>query len=246
MRAAQQADERAAYQRRARAEEFLLAEVGGPKATLDGWVKAGVGDADIDPRGSGQVCDGAESLDVLVVQRDRDGRLLTPDWIGPGAGQQIPLEQEVPGELARTIAACTLRLPLAMSQMNPVGDAVIAPTGGQSLHQLRSDTAAGRPAGPRARHSPRRQAAARPRRVPPGLRPAARPPTPTAPVIDAARTIPAALVDQSVKQQRDHEEPPIALRVDRRGGNAVAGDGHLLVRLATRLTAPARIPVPNT
>jgi hypothetical protein len=119
--ARQQRDE----QRRERAATFLITEVGKPTARLDGWVLAGVGDPDETPRGGGQVRDGAENLEVLVVQRDRDGGLLTPDWIGGGAGVQIPLDDEIPGDLARTIAVCALRLPLAMSQMNPAGDGVI-------------------------------------------------------------------------------------------------------------------------
>ncbi len=126
MRRARQAEEDSDYRRRGKAGEYLLAEIGGLTATLDAWVKAGVGDADADPRAGGRVRDGAESIEVLVVQQDRDGGLLTPEWIDSDGGQQIPLDDQVPGALARTIAACSLRLPLAMSQMNPVGDGVIA------------------------------------------------------------------------------------------------------------------------
>lgn len=126
IRIAQHTEEQSAYRRREEAGKYLVDVIGGPAATLDGWIKAGVGDADADPRGGGQVRDGAESLEVLVVQRDHDGGLLTPDWIGPGAGQQIPLDQEIPAPLARTVAACALRLPFAMSQMNLIGDGVIA------------------------------------------------------------------------------------------------------------------------
>ncbi|WP_214364578.1 CRISPR-associated helicase Cas3' [Pseudonocardia sp. H11422] len=128
MRAAQQTHELEIVRRRAKAAEFLLGEVGRPKATLDAWVRAGVGDTDADtedPRRTGQVRDGAESVEVLVVQRDRDGGILTPDWIPKDAGVQIPLDEQVPGDLARTIAACALRLPVGMSQLNPVGDGVI-------------------------------------------------------------------------------------------------------------------------
>jgi CRISPR-associated endonuclease/helicase Cas3 len=117
----QQSDER----RRSDALAFLLAEIKNPAASLDGWVRAGVGDPDETPRGGGQVRDGAENLEVLVVQQDRHGGLLTPDWIDRGAGVQIPLDDEIPGDLARTIAACALRLPLVMSQMDKVGNAVI-------------------------------------------------------------------------------------------------------------------------
>jgi CRISPR-associated endonuclease/helicase Cas3 len=128
LREAEDVDRRRSDERRERAGSFLVGEVGGPRANLDGWVRAGVGDADADqedPRRVGQVRDGAESVEVLVVQRDRDGGLLTPDWIAKDAAVQIPLDHEVPGHLARTIAACALRLPIGMSQLNPVGDGVI-------------------------------------------------------------------------------------------------------------------------
>ena len=65
---------------------------------------ANVGEVnDDDPRGMAQVRDGAESLEVLVVQSDTDGGLRTPDWI-TGGGQQIPLLGEVSWSLARTIS----------------------------------------------------------------------------------------------------------------------------------------------
>jgi len=126
MKAAESAHGLSTVKRRARAEDFLLGEIGSPTATLNGWVRAGVGDADKDPRGLAQVRDGAETIEVLVVQRDRDGGLLTPDWIHTGGGQQIPLDAQVPAGLARTIASCALRLPLAMSHEGVASDVITA------------------------------------------------------------------------------------------------------------------------
>jgi CRISPR-associated endonuclease/helicase Cas3 len=126
---AAEVDRRRSDERRSRAAEFLLGDVGGARATLDGWIRAGVGDAESDkedPRRQGQVRDGAESVEVIVVQRDQDEGLLTPDWITENAGIQIPLHGELSGALSRAIAACALRLPIGMSQLNPVGDGVIA------------------------------------------------------------------------------------------------------------------------
>lgn len=113
--------------RQDRAGEFLLGTAGGPDETLDDWLRAGVGDAedDRDTRFTGQVRDGAETLEVLVVQADRDGGLLVPSWV-PDGGTQIPLHERMPGWLARRIAACALRLPVGMSQLNAVGDGVLA------------------------------------------------------------------------------------------------------------------------
>ena len=111
-----------AHKRRMTAGEFLLGEAGGT-GDLTGWLRAGVGDADDTPRGLAQVRDGEENLEVIVVQRDTDGGLLVPDWI-PGGGAQLPLDQPVPYPLARTVATCTLRLPLAFSHGGVI-DAVI-------------------------------------------------------------------------------------------------------------------------
>jgi CRISPR-associated helicase Cas3/CRISPR-associated endonuclease Cas3-HD len=101
--------------RRADAAATFLLGTTASASTLVGWLRANVGDTEDSPQGLAQVRDGEESLEVLVVQRDADGGLLVPDWIGRNAGTQIPLDQEIPGWLARTIAACTLRLPPALS-----------------------------------------------------------------------------------------------------------------------------------
>ncbi|GAA5119025.1 CRISPR-associated helicase Cas3' [Pseudonocardia adelaidensis] len=125
MRHAEALHTRDVERRRSRAADFLLGEVGRDRDTLDGWIRAGVGDPQDEPRqGSGQVRDGDESIEVLVVQRDRDNGILTPDWV-PGGGVQIPRDSPVDNATARTIAACALRLPPAMSRMDPVGDGVI-------------------------------------------------------------------------------------------------------------------------
>lgn len=120
--AAAQAQQDAA-RRAGNAEVFLLGSAADP-GSLVGWLQAGVGDAD-GPRGTTQVRDGTESIEVLVVQRDDDGGLLTPDWITTGASRQIPLDDQVPYWLAKIIAGCSLRLPMALSQPG-VADAVIA------------------------------------------------------------------------------------------------------------------------
>lgn len=117
----------AAAQRVDRAGSFLLAEAGDTDTTLDGWLSKGVGDAesDGDTRFTGQVRDGAESLEVVVVQSDRDGGLIVPSWV-PGGGTQIPLHERIPGDLARRIAGCALRLPIGMCRLDAIGDGVVA------------------------------------------------------------------------------------------------------------------------
>src|SRR2546428_6571568 len=85
------------------ASTFLLDPVRTSRQSLIGWVHAGVGDADDDHRGAAQVRDGEESLEVLVVQRDSDGGLMTPEWIERGGGEPVPLDSAVEPKQARVI-----------------------------------------------------------------------------------------------------------------------------------------------
>jgi CRISPR-associated endonuclease/helicase Cas3 len=126
LRAARADARRAERARVERAKNFLLGEVGPAGGNLIGWVTAGVGEPDNDHQGLAQVRDGEESLEVLVVQRDRDGGLLTPDWIERGGGQQIPPDMAMPHGLAAVIASCSLRLPLALSHPGVIDDTIAA------------------------------------------------------------------------------------------------------------------------
>ena len=115
----------AAARRNDAADTFRLGPVPDRPATLVEWTRAGVGDADDDPRGRAQVRDGDESLEVVVVCRDADGGLTTPDWIPRGAGLPISVDFEPDPDTARVIAACTLRLPPALSHPGVI-DRVVA------------------------------------------------------------------------------------------------------------------------
>jgi hypothetical protein len=121
---AAQAAETSARKRTEAARTFLLGDAVTAPATLVNWVQAGIGEPDDDHRGAAQVRDGEESLEVLVVQQDRDGGLHTPDWIADNAGVPIPLDSAIGARQARTIAACGLRLPLALCHPGVI-DAVI-------------------------------------------------------------------------------------------------------------------------
>lgn len=113
-----------AAQQSEKAQAYLLGQAT-VSGSLVGWLSAGVGDADDTVRGAAQVRDGDESLEVLVVQADADGGLLVPAWID-GGGQQIPLDSAVPVAQARTLAACTLRLPFALSHGGVIVDVIAA------------------------------------------------------------------------------------------------------------------------
>ena len=99
-----------------RAQAFQINDVGRPGRALIGWVDAGVGDADDTRAGRAQVRDTRESLEVLVVQRLADGTIRTLPWLPDGRGaRELPTDTAPPWDLARTVAACGLRLPFQFS-----------------------------------------------------------------------------------------------------------------------------------
>lgn len=123
--AAQEADRERSEQRRSAAQHFILSPPNRNR-TMIGWVRAGVGDVDDNAAGAAQVRDGEESLEVVVMQSDGAGGFITADWIERNKGQQIPTFGPLPSDLARTLAACTLRLPLALCHPGVVDDVIAA------------------------------------------------------------------------------------------------------------------------
>lgn len=101
---------------REKARDFQISEVGRPGRALIGWVDAGVGDTDDTRAGRAQVRDTRESLEVLVVQRLSDGTIRTLPWLDEGRGaREVPTEMAPSWDVARTVAACGLRLPFQFS-----------------------------------------------------------------------------------------------------------------------------------
>jgi CRISPR-associated endonuclease/helicase Cas3 len=97
------------------AQTFRLGGVGAVGEAIVGWLDAGVGDVDDSGAGRAQVRDtAAESVEVVVVLRRADGALITVPWLANGGGVDIPTELEPPPWLARTIASCTLGLPIQL------------------------------------------------------------------------------------------------------------------------------------
>lgn len=99
-----------------KARDFQLNDVGRAGRALVGWIDAGVGDADDTRAGRAQVRDTRESLEVLVVQRLADGTIRTLPWLDEGrGGREVPTDAAPPWDVARTVAACGLRLPFEFS-----------------------------------------------------------------------------------------------------------------------------------
>ena len=123
MTAAKQRHDTDQQQKEHKAGTFRLAPAGPAGQPIVGWLDAGVGDVDDDPRleGRRQVRDtAAESVEVLVLVRQADGRLVTPPWLRRDGGRQVPADHEPERDLARTIATCTLTLPIELCRIETI------------------------------------------------------------------------------------------------------------------------------
>ncbi|MYT16176.1 MULTISPECIES: type I-E CRISPR-associated protein Cse1/CasA [unclassified Streptomyces] len=103
--------------KRARADAFRLGPVRRAGRAVIGWVDAGVGDADETRSGRAQVRDSEESVEVLVIQRRKDGTLTTLPWLDRGrGGRELPEHAVPPRRAAEAVAASALSLPWHFSK----------------------------------------------------------------------------------------------------------------------------------
>lgn len=117
--------ETAQARKESRARTFRLDAAGPLGGAIVGWLDANVGDADDDPKleGRKQVRDtAAESVEVLVLVRRVDNALVTPPWLRRDGGREVPVEYEPPRGLARTVATCTLALPIELCRIDVIED----------------------------------------------------------------------------------------------------------------------------
>lgn len=109
-----------------RAKEFLLP---GPatESNLNGLISTPASDPE-DANGYRQVRDSEDSLEVVVLQRGVDGTLRVLEGIGENSGMAVPFiltESPSDQDLARSVASCTIPLPLALTHPG-ILDQVIA------------------------------------------------------------------------------------------------------------------------
>lgn len=111
-----------------RAQAYLLDEPTIP-ATLTGWIDVAAGDPErSEEQGRSQVRDSEDSLEVIALWRDADGRLRLPDCAPAHPRASIPegLEWGTGSEqaLAREMASCTLSLPVQLTNPGVIDRAI--------------------------------------------------------------------------------------------------------------------------
>ncbi|GAA2265818.1 hypothetical protein GCM10010232_67570 [Streptomyces amakusaensis] len=104
-------------EQREKAEAFLLGPVRRAGRPLYSWLGADAGDADDSRAGRAQVRDSEGGLEVLVVQRLRNGRLTTVPWLNGGRGAlELPTDFPLGGRAAEAVAASAITLPWQFSR----------------------------------------------------------------------------------------------------------------------------------
>jgi CRISPR-associated endonuclease/helicase Cas3 len=99
-----------------RAGDFQISPPRMGKEPIFGWIAAGIGEADEESQGRGQVRDGAPQLEAILVQTDSDSRWHTPAWLDEDRRSlAVPRDEKPSDQLAEVLGACTIRLPLEFS-----------------------------------------------------------------------------------------------------------------------------------
>ncbi len=107
------------------AKSFRLRQPIAGVESLADWLGRSAGDVDESAKGSAQVRDSEDSIEVLLLARDPDGVVRVPSWIDDDyRGQPVPLDFEPDASVTVVIASCSLRLPTAESRGRR-GDVVI-------------------------------------------------------------------------------------------------------------------------
>ncbi|HIW62333.1 MAG TPA: CRISPR-associated helicase Cas3' [Candidatus Stackebrandtia excrementipullorum] len=114
--------------RESEADRFRLKRAGRPGKALTGWLDSGVGEAeetgsvtgearagqveemDDSTTGHGQVRDGEDSIEVIVLL-ERDGHWYLPHWLEKHGGDEVTRLAEPDYATARAVAECTISLP---------------------------------------------------------------------------------------------------------------------------------------
>jgi CRISPR-associated endonuclease/helicase Cas3 len=104
------------------AKKFQISDPLKSLPTLVDWLDTAVSD-DTGKRGEATVRDGADSVEVIVIQKKGNNLCLLP-WLKSYGGRIIPRDSVPNDELARAITGCSIRLPLLFSASWNINQAI--------------------------------------------------------------------------------------------------------------------------
>jgi CRISPR-associated endonuclease/helicase Cas3 len=91
---------------------------------LTGWLDTVVSDDTFGKRGEATVRDTGDSIEVLIIQQQKDGGLCLLPWIDDCEAIVLPYESAPQDRLARTLARCSVRLPTQFCTPWNIGDTI--------------------------------------------------------------------------------------------------------------------------
>ncbi|NKY89882.1 CRISPR-associated helicase/endonuclease Cas3 [Nocardia veterana] len=113
------------HRQRDRAETYLLRSPVSARVTLHDWLTADVPEGDASVGGQAQVRDGEDTIEAIVVQR-RGNDVVMLDVVPGVGGRPVPIEGPPDRKLAKALAACTIRLPAALTRYGRIGAVIDA------------------------------------------------------------------------------------------------------------------------
>jgi CRISPR-associated endonuclease/helicase Cas3 len=79
--------------------------------TLVDWLNTDVQNDPYGKRGESTVRDSNDSIEVLVIQKNKEGKLIVLPWIDVYGGVELPTSSIPSDNVAKTVARCSVRLP---------------------------------------------------------------------------------------------------------------------------------------
>ncbi|MFF0494384.1 CRISPR-associated helicase Cas3' [Nocardia sp. NPDC004068] len=112
-------------EQRHRAGAYLVRSPHSEMPTLHGWVTTDLPDDDDRVGGQAQVRDAEDSIEAIVVRR-KGSEVRVLDVVKDYADRGIPTEGPPEPELAKAVAACTIRLPATLTRYGGMGRVITA------------------------------------------------------------------------------------------------------------------------
>jgi hypothetical protein len=114
-------------------EKAKIFQIGSPtggsyglSATIVDWLDTDISKDPSGKRAEATVRDTADSIQVLIIQKRRDGQLYSLPWITDFGGKQLSANLVLDHQLAQAVASCTVNLPMSMSHPGVIDQVITA------------------------------------------------------------------------------------------------------------------------